>query len=126
MREVRCHECGKVIESIDDLMVVWIYLSIVPLCTQCFGEIHKKTWFVINPRTPINRGFWGRIAWTLIPYSVIMLIVTAKVASFKTPWWVYALIWWPVWFLFPLALVIRYVSWVRYEKPILEKESRAQ
>ncbi len=126
MEGIRCYECGKVIESVDDLMVVFIYLSMVPLCVRCFGEIHKKTWFNIYPRTPINYGFWGEMAWTFIPYFIWALIVTALISSLARGasglWKVYAFIWGIPIVSFAIAVLVRYIAWVRYEKPLLERQ----
>ncbi len=126
-RSVECFECGKPIRSLEDLFVVFIYLSLVPLCKDCYAEVHKKTWFTIAPRVPVNHGWFGRMAWTLIPAGIVGVILTAQLTSLakeyaRSLWWVYVLIWFPFWLVLPLALWVRYLSWVRYERPLMESE----
>ncbi|MGQ9699928.1 MAG: hypothetical protein ACUVQS_02550, partial [Candidatus Bipolaricaulaceae bacterium] len=77
-REVRCYECRKLIESVDDLMVVGVRFSLVPLCSGCFVEWHKKPWWFIfyHDWSPINHGFGGRFALELILPFIAALILS--------------------------------------------------
>lgn len=76
-REARCYECGKPIQSVDDLKVVGVHFSLEPICSGCFAEWRKKPWwFTLYPQSPINRGFWEGGALELILYFIAALILS--------------------------------------------------
>jgi len=110
-------------------MVICIYLSIVPFCQQCYAKIHKKTWFTIAHRVPINHGFAARLAYLIVVYMIGVVTpfmlrahpMIREAGAVGELWWVYALVWGPLVLGVVGAAVIRWISYVRYERPLIKE-----
>ncbi len=100
MQEVLCGECGKMINSRDDLYTFLSMNGIQALCSECYLRSQKR---IRGVRTPINSQ------------STILIMIAGIVACLLL------FIWHPSWIWVVVALiapVIRSLSWFLFERKL--------
>lgn len=100
MQEVLCGECGKTIDSRDDLYTYLAMNGVQALCADCYMR-NQKT--IRGVRTPINSQ------------SSVLIMVVAIVACGLL------FIWHPSWVwivVAAIAPIIRLFSWLLFERKL--------
>ncbi|ADL08003.1 hypothetical protein [Thermosediminibacter oceani] len=97
-----CEHCGRVIESKDDLVVVFYFLTLSAYHNECFGKGAKNNPFLSN--VPIN-GNISNIGTIFLSLLSIVMLLISPVYETKILFSMMAIIW----------LLIRIYAWFKYE-----------
>lgn len=110
--EVTCAECGRLVESNDDLIVgVWgLGPKIYAYHTDCYGKMLKGVAFLRF--SILNNNYSKFVIVLMLGVGFIGLIISASSES-VWPWF------WRIFFLFSVYWTwLRYLSWNRYERKL--------